>query len=343
MSNSVERTGSGLESASTEVLEAPRAGHSFVFRQPSEKTLMVSCNCPYTLCNYRCSYCYLDHDARNAEREQKQFEQWERVIDRIVTIPRPLILSIGTQGEPLASRPFWDTLRRLSPLDHVKGFWFPTNMSRRLEPIVEGIDVSKLGITASLHPSEFRKHDRDLDFFFEQCQWVVDRGGDIVINFILTPDQLDLCSAYRYIARERGFAMTVNVFKGEFNGQEYPGAYTPEEHEKIKEFFADRPIVHKFMSGHTSYGVDCTAGRDLIHVEEDGSVYNCPFAREHMGSIDDPNLEIRTGTSPCSTSWCRCHWTIGLMSSMVERYKRTKNILRYEVREPGDSAENAFA
>ena len=314
-----------------------------LFGQPSELPLLVSCNCPFTLCNYRCSYCYLDHDGRDAKQERRQFRRWNRTIDRIVEIPRPLLLSIGTQGEPVANKMFWDTLRRLSPLEHVRGFWFPTNLSRPLEALTEGIDISKLGITGSLHPTEFKKHDKDLDFFFEQCQWVVDRGGDVVVNFILTPDQIESFPAYRYIARERGFDMTVNIFKGEYRGQTYPDAYTPEEHERIREYFSDRPMVHKFMSGHMSYGVDCAAGRDMIHIEEDGQVLNCPFAREPMGSIFDDDFEIRSETSPCSTDWCRCHWTIGLMTGMVERYRRTKNILRYEERDAEDPVRSAFA
>jgi MoaA/NifB/PqqE/SkfB family radical SAM enzyme len=331
----------GLAATPGQMLASPSA---FVplFRHATEAPLLVACNCPLSLCNYRCDYCYLDHEKRDHAAEQRKLADWNRLIDRIVEIPRPLLLALGTVGEPVANQAFWDTLRRVSPLEHVRRFWFPSNLSRPLEPLTRGVDVAKLGVTASLHPSEFRNHDRDFRFFLDQCRWIVDRGGDVVVNFILTPAQIPLYPAYRFAARERGLATTVNVFKGEYQGRTYPEAYTPEEHERIREYLADRPIVHEYMSGKSSRGVDCTAGRDMITVELDGRVLNCPFAREPLGSIFDPNLQVRAGTSPCSTAWCACHWTIGMMSSMVARFRRTRGILTYEERESGAPAVNAF-
>lgn len=327
---------SDLKSASTLLrVQTPGAARTTkLFKSPSDTPLMISCNCPSTLCNYRCSYCYLDHDGRNAQAEERAFRSWDRIMDRLVQIPRPLVLAIGTEGEPLTVKPFWDTLRRLSKFDHVRGFWFPTNLSRPIEKLAEGVDVSKLGLTASLHPSEFRDHDRDLDAFFARCEWVRENGGHVVINFILTPNQFDLFPAYRWAARKRGIPMTANVFKGMWNGASYPESYTPEDHAKIREFFSDRPLVHEFMSGRSSRGVACHAGQDMVHVHAvTGQVVNCPFAQEPLGSIWDDELTIRDSSSPCSTDWCRCHWTIGFMEQVSVRYRRTRSIMHYEERE----------
>ncbi|MEZ5977858.1 MAG: hypothetical protein R3F34_06545 [Planctomycetota bacterium] len=323
--------------------DGPREGHEFLFSRPSTVPLLVSCNCPSTLCNYRCSYCYLDHDGRDGAREDRAFKHWERTVDRIVRIPRPLYLAIGTEGEPLTVKPFWDVLRRLSQLENVRGFWFPTNLSRPIEKFAEGIDRRKLGLTASLHPSEFRDHDRDLASFLARASWVVEGGGDVVVNFILSPDQLDLYPAYRFIAREHGLASTVNVFKGEYRGKSYPEAYTEEDHEKIESYLADRPFVHHFMSGASSRGVQCHAGQDSIHVDPVlGTVENCPFAREPMGSIWDDRFQIRSRTTSCSTDWCKCHWTIGLMKDVAKRTKRTRSIFAYETRPEGQDGEHPF-
>lgn len=306
---------------------------SRVFREASDAPLLVSCNCPTTLCNYRCSYCYLDHDNRDAKGEARGVRAWQRTMERIIKIKRPLYLAIGTEGEPLVVKPFFDLLRQISPLEHVKGIWFPTNLSRPIEEIAEGVDISKLGLTASLHPSEFSDHDRSLNNFLSRCEWVRENGGDVVINFILTPGQFDLFPAYRWIARERGIPMTANVFKGVYQGKSYPESYTEEEHALFKEFFEDRPLVHEFMSGRSSRGVPCNAGRDLIHVEAArGAVWNCPFAMEPMGSIWDDDFSVRNCSSPCTTDWCECHWTIGLTEEMSERFSRTKSILNYEAR-----------
>ncbi|MCB9915021.1 MAG: radical SAM protein [Planctomycetes bacterium] len=326
------------------VLGAAPAPGARIFQDPSDVPLLVSCNCPTTLCNYRCSYCYLDHDARDGAREGRALRVWERIVDRIAEIRRPLFLAIGTQGEPLTVKPFWDVLRRLSALEHVRGFWFPTNLSRPIEHLAEGVDIAKLGLTASLHPSEFRNHDRDLEAFLSRCEWVRERGGDVVINFILTPDQFGLFPAYRWIARERGLPMTANVFKGVYQGRSYPESYTKDDHARIEEFFADRPLVHDFMSGRSSRGVACNAGRDLLHVDEaTGAVWNCPFALEPMGSIFDDELAVRTSASPCSTDWCKCHWTIGMIEEMTQRFRRTKSILNYEPREELTPGARPFA
>ncbi|MEM8711017.1 MAG: radical SAM protein [Planctomycetota bacterium] len=323
--------------------EAKPDHRDYLFRDHSDVPLLVSCNCPSTLCNYRCSYCYLDHDGRNAKKEDAAFKKWDRIVDRVAEIPRPLFLAIGTEGEPLTIKPFWDTLRRLSKHDHVKGFWFPTNMSRDIKKLSEGMDVSKLGLTASLHPSEFKNHDKDFDAFLSRCEWVIEQGGDVVINFILTPGQFDLFPAYRWIARQRGIPMTANVFKGEWQGKTYPAAYTEEDHARIDGFFSDRPLVHEFMSGRSSRGELCNAGRDMLHLNSTtGEVMNCPFALEHMGSIWDDDFSVRPGLSACSTDWCKCHWTIGLMDGMTKKFKRTKSIMNYEVREEGEVGKRPF-
>ncbi|QDU84198.1 Radical SAM superfamily protein [Planctomycetes bacterium Pla163] len=332
------------EAPSSSTGVAARPGHAFLFKEPSDVPLLVSSNCPTTLCNYRCTYCYLDHDGRDGATEDKAVVHWNRTVDRIATIPRPLYLAIGTEGEPLTVKPFWETLRRLSARENVKGFWFPTNLSRPIEKLAEGVDIGKLGLTASLHPSEFKDHDRDLDLFLSRCRWVVDNGGSVVINFILTPGQFELFPVYRYIARQHGIAMTCNVFKGEFEGKSYPDAYTEADHARIEEFFADRPLVHHYMSGAPSRGVACHAGQDALEVHPvTGQVLNCPFAQEKMGSIWDDDFQIRTKPSACSTDWCQCHWTIGLMAEVTKKFKRTRAIFDFEAREPGEVGEHPFA
>lgn len=334
--------GSALPAATARA--APSTPTVSLFEHASDAPLLVACNCPWTLCNYRCHYCYLDHDGRRAQAEELAFDQWEHVIDRVCEIPRPLYLAAGTDGEPLTSPRFWQTLRRLTAHDHVKGIWFPTNLSRPIERMAEGVDVSKLGLTASLHPTEFENHDRELSQFLDRCRWVIDNGGDVVINFILTPQHIPLFPLYRYIARQREIPMTANVFRGEHEGRAYPEAFSTQEHAAMREYFSDRPFVYEFMSGRSSRGVECTAGRDSIHVDATtGAVTNCQFAREPMGSIFDPHFQIRSKTSACSADWCKCHWTNGLISSAAQRYRRTRGIFHFEARPEGDVGSNPFA
>lgn len=314
-----------------------------LYRTVSELPLLVASNCPFSLCNYRCHYCYLDHDNPPPKKKaDTEFSQWLAVMGRVIEIPRPLYLAIGTVGEPMASRKFWDTLRALSPLDHVRGFWFPTNLSRPLEKMARGVDPKKLGLTGSFHPSEFRNFDRDFDFFIRQCAWLLDRGGDVYVNFILSPDQIDKWHTYQARFAKHGIQMTANVFKGKHQGKTYPEAYTPEQLEIIRDIFKTRPYIFKYMSGTSSRGVSCTAGRDFIKVEPDGTVLNCQFARVKMGNIFDDDLMVYSNVRPCTTNWCECHWNIGFMEENVRRFRRTRSIFRYEERPAGEIGEQAF-
>lgn len=313
-----------------------------VFQTQSGVPLLVACNCPIGACNYRCHYCYLDHEGRNRKAEREAFARWEKVLERVVAIPRPLILAIGTSGEPLVIPPFWEVLRRLSPLPNVRAFWFPTNLSRPIEPLLAGIDVGKIGITASLHPSQFKDPQQELDLFLQRGRWLYEHGGDVVVNFILTPDQIPFYWKYHQVVSSAGLDMTANVFRGEYLGLPYPESYTQPQREIIEEILGDELFVLEYMSGKDCFGMPCTAGRDAITVELDGTVYNCPFAREKLGSIFDPDFSIYAENGRCTTNWCKCHWSIGLMEPIVARYRRTRNIFRFERRLPGERGEHAF-
>jgi MoaA/NifB/PqqE/SkfB family radical SAM enzyme len=308
----------------------------------NESPLLVSLNCPSTQCNYRCSYCYLTQKSRSSTNKEA-VREWQMILNHCIRIQRPLYLAIGTYGEPLLLQPFWKTLREIMAKDKIVGVWFPSNLSLPLDKYLHGIPVEKLGIVGTLHPSQFGNFERDFEFFFKQCLWLKEHGSDIVVNYVLTPDQIESFFAYKEIFAKEGIGMTANIFKGSWDGKNYPESYTEIELQLIEEVFENEAFIYDYMSQKkSSLGAECTAGRYMIHIENDGIVYSCPFSRVKLGRVTDNNLTIYDDNHRCSTNWCKCHWTIGFIVEVVRKYKRLHGIFSFEQRPPGEAGSNPF-
>lgn len=315
--------------------------------QPGNELLFLMTDSPPTTCNYRCPYCFFNDKTQGGMgflKLQPEYELWAEVIQTAVAkIQRPLMLSIGPRGEALAIPPWWDLLRKLCALEKVRSVAFVSNLSLPIAPHLTGIDLHKIGLTATLHPSQYRDPERDFNAFFGQVSWLREHGVRVVVNYVLTPDQIPHFHIYRARFREIGVTMTANLFRGTFNGKLYPDSFTSEELRVAREYLKDVPYIYEYQSHAISpYGHSCTAGRALVFLENDGAVFNCNFARERLGSIYDDQLFVFDENCQCSSTRCECKWTIPLQEEFVHDYVAVGNIHEFRRRPPGEIGVHPF-
>lgn len=314
-----------------------------LFKSSAETPIFIECDCPSTVCNYRCAYCFLQNTVGYLPYKN-EFEQWKKTVQAIVDkIQRPLLLSMGPSGEPLVQPDWWQFMRGIVQYPNVKMITFVSNLSLPIEPYLEGIDTHKLGATGTFHPSEFKDHDKDFKFFLKQAVFLKKAGVKIAVNYVLTPYQIEAFPEYRRIFAENGIYMTANLFRGKWQDKLYPESYTAEELRTVGKYLEQTPFIYEYQSHIFSpYGNKCTAGRYAFNVTYDGRVFPCYFVAEQLGSIFDAELPVYDENLICSARICECKWTIPLQEHIVENYVSVGNVHEILKRPGNDKGTHPF-
>ena len=318
-----------------------------IFSDSGSAPIFLMTDAPPRSCNYRCPYCFWNKRTQNGSGflpDRDEFARWSTALRTAVEKIKPqLMVSMGPRGEALIIPKWWPLFKWVASRENVTSVSFLSNLSRRIEPYFEGVEMRKVGITATLHPTQFKDHDRDLAAFIDQVKWLKNSGARVVVNYVLTPDQIGAFPAYKKYFSDIGVTMTANLFRGLWGGAIYPEAFSAAELETIREHLSDVPFIYEYQS-HLMHprGNPCTAGRFLIFMESDGQIFNCNFAHEHMGSVFDDRLEVYTENRPCTASKCECKWTIPLQESFVRNYVGVGNIHEFKKRKAGEIGEHPF-
>ena len=87
---------------------------------------------------------------------EDEYNEWVNAVETaIIKIQRPLMLSIGPRGEPLVIPKWWDFLHKVANNSKVLSVSFLSNLSAPIVSKFNEVDIKKIGITATLHPTEF--------------------------------------------------------------------------------------------------------------------------------------------------------------------------------------------
>lgn len=318
-----------------------------LFADDRDLPLFIVTDAPATTCNYRCPYCSYFRSGEvlaTLPMYEADFERWVRALRTALTrIRRPLYLCMGPQGEALEVPGWWPVFREALSFPSVRMAAFVSNLSKPMAPFVEGLDCSRIGVTASIHPTQWRSAEQGLAFFTEQVLYLRNAGVKIIVNYVLTPYQLRDFPSYRRHFEALGIPVTCNVFRGEHKGKLYPEAFDDESLALMREYMAELPSVFDYQSRRLSpFGVACTAAQHAINLKTDGSVFPCYFADHRLGSIYDERLPIYDEPFTCTASQCICKWSIPLMVDNVRDYVCVGNIHQILRRPAGQVGTHPF-
>ena len=97
------------------------------------------------------------------------------------------------------------------------------------------------------------------------------------------------------------------LFPKRFSGKFKLENYTPLERQCLYAF--NNPKTLKYSLGlHSTYGMECTAGKDMILVEHDGTVRLCADCTNCLGNIFDKNYTLNADCIKCPTNTCGGHY-----------------------------------
>jgi len=281
---------------------------------------------PSRSCNYRCEYCF-NHD-HGFTRNDRAMDSWSKgILTAVEKIPRPLHMSMGAMGEPLGMKKWLSTATKVLEHSHVKRVAFVSNLSVDPAKVIPNLDPPRIGVLATLHPSEFKDYDKDLATFLNRVAYLKSAGVSMAVNYVLIPDQLEQFRSYRKTIEGLGVPMICNMLRGPYRGKMYPEAYSPEEYELAKSCHDKTPFVFDYQAHDKSpYGIRCVSGRWGFQLEFDGTVYNCDFARQRLGSIYDDRLMARSENCYCTATKCESQVMIGMMENVVSEYRMEGNM-----------------
>ena len=315
-----------------------------LFDDCSDKPLFIVSDAPPSSCNFRCPYCFY-HKSIGFEAYSEQFENWKSAMSTALEkIKRPLYLCIGPRGDPMEVVEWWPEYRKIAMHPNVKRAAFVSNLSKPIAPLIDGIDPNRIGVTGTIHPTQWKDKDHGFAQFVDNVMHLKNIGAAIVLNYVLAPYQISEYMRYKNFFEEREVPVTCNLFRGTYKGKVYPESYTQEEWSLAKENMSDIPYYYEFQSRLADpFGRLCTAGRHAINMEADGSVYPCYFVRTKFGSIFDDQLFLLDEDIECSSHICECKWSIPLQRELVSGYRHVGNIHQIVKRPDGETGDNPFS
>jgi MoaA/NifB/PqqE/SkfB family radical SAM enzyme len=245
-------------------------------------------------CNFRCEYCYFPHDNTPVE----QTLPVERILAFLDATGREWTVGM-TGGEPFIYPGFVDICAALTA-NHRIGVDTNLSVSSRVREFARRIDPARVqDLYVALHIKE-RERVRGVAAFIDNARLLMDSGFRVIVNYVVHPDLEGRFHADREFFAGHGIAITPRPFRGEHGGRRYPEAYG----DRARAIFADHPeqgrkVAFNFM------GVPCHAGRTLLRMDEDGTVYRCPGDKTVLGNMLD-EVRLLKGAQPCARPRCPC-------------------------------------
>jgi MoaA/NifB/PqqE/SkfB family radical SAM enzyme len=316
-----------------------------LFESKSDELLWVQLWNENELCNYRCSYCFLDH---RDKVDNTKIARFGDILDRLHLIPRPLAVHMGARGEVLTLPDLWPLYAKLAALPNLRFAEFWSNLSRPLDGVLKHISPSKLNIVATFHPTQY-KRPAEKTAFFDRVKFLRDNANDVVLHFVHSPDNAPFIPEIIKTAKEMGVHLLIKPLVAKRNaqtGEAYPAAYQHRDILKLRKWFGSDLAVH-FAFEHP-INVRCGAGKDFIHIRHDGSVSRCEFSnplpeQQKYGNIlDEGGPTIDTVSRYCWRGGCGCYDIMGHSEPFVAEYRREKCSVRFIRRAPGEIGTRSY-
>ncbi|WP_243544468.1 radical SAM protein [Pseudodesulfovibrio tunisiensis] len=245
-------------------------------------------------CNFRCEYCYFPHDNTPVETTLPV----ERILDFLSATNEKWTVGM-TGGEPFIYPKFVDICAALSA-EHRIAVDTNLSVSSKVRDFAERIDPDRVDdLYVALHIAE-RERVKGVPAFIENARLLLDKGFNVIVNYVVHPDLLDRYheDAARFASHD--IRITPRPFKGRHEGRRYPEAYG----EQGRAVFADFPEQGRKIA-YNFEGIPCSAGRTLLRMEPDGTVFRCPGDKTVLGNVME-DVTLLDGDEPCRVRRCPC-------------------------------------
>jgi MoaA/NifB/PqqE/SkfB family radical SAM enzyme len=268
-------------------------------------------------CNYRCDYCFSPPDVLSQKlRTYAPVQRWRDSFD---ALRRTCLLHI-TGGEPTIYPDFAELCAALTQRHYIS---VNTNLAHRsVSDFARMVDPSRVAfINAALHLEE-RDRRGGSALFAEHVDLLRSMKFPLLVSLVATPSALARYEEALELVRPSGVVVVPKLFRGRFNGQDYPESYTEPEKQRFAMFCAAARQAHqplferngewptidmlhddRYLDGVPTFtGRSCDAGRLLVRVLPNGDVMRC--GKDYLGNVLQRSFRPRSRPAPCDTEFC---------------------------------------
>lgn len=248
-------------------------------------------------CNYTCSYCPWNANVTRVPREE--FVADERrvraIVARVAELARPVEFFITPKAEYLVL-PYWrEAVATLTHLPHVQRVTVQTNLSFDLEAFLTTVDVSKLALWTTFHPTEVPAHA--LDELRERWLDLHRHGIPFSVGLVGTRANLPHLEALRSWLPPDVYVW-VNAYKREAD------YYQADDLARIR---AVDPLFDLNNQHYPSLGRPCTAGQRAVYLDDQGDLRRCFFVGRVLGNLYRDGWTTLPSPEACPNATCHCY------------------------------------
>jgi MoaA/NifB/PqqE/SkfB family radical SAM enzyme len=239
----------------------------------------------------------------------------ERIVGWLIAQPHQIRLRINSLGEPFVSKPYLDSVARLTRADNIEFVEILTNGSFRNEQFdrfAANCSIQKLSLWITYH-HEFITPAK----LVEAACYARAAGAFVAVNMVLFPDNMGGIEETIALCEQHGIPLSMDA--GENYNNAYPGKgvipILENPTQRALEVVTTYNPLHRLteLSEHPT-GRLCAAGNDYFFIAMNGDVFPCrTYSRRRsdtkLGSALDPSfvLSPRAGYQACvSPGRCVC-------------------------------------
>jgi MoaA/NifB/PqqE/SkfB family radical SAM enzyme len=252
-------------------------------------------------CNFRCPYCWFYKDwAKIGKRSiyltpDEWMIHWKRVYDRYGEVKIEIV-----GGEPFIYPNFIELVKKLSFLHLVK---VTTNLSGDIEHFAKEISPQRVDLDLNFHILFI-----NLETVIKKTLILKNAGFKGGVCYLAYPPQMDRIEYLSGEFRKAGINFALAAFWGEYNGKQYPAAYTEEERKMMHPFLGDIDRITYHLNAQSPKGKLCNAGHRYASIQADGNVVRCgTLSNKSIGNILDKNFDLLKNPLPCEADFCPCN------------------------------------
>lgn len=255
-------------------------------------------------CNFSCIYCYPQIKARIKSPAEFEKRPPGEVVEAINSLGKRTH-AIISGGEPFMYPKFVDFAQLFTEKDHYLSIY--TNFStRNIYDFADRINPERV---ANLFPAfhSLERQNRDghgsVEEYINKVVYCQNRGFNVHGIYVLHPTVVDRASEEVAMLKTAGVrSINLKIFKGVYEGAQYPEAYAEAVGEIFSETKSLYPHNEPYIEGKRNFqGKKCDAGRRFVKIEPNGDVFRCASIPERYGNIysGDP-IVLDSEPRPCT-------------------------------------------
>lgn len=271
-----------------------------------------------THCHFNCTYCFFGVQPRR--RPTKLPISIEQIVRFFNNTGLTWLIHI-TGGEPFLYSELVELCRRLSEHHFIA---ITSNIDlEKVYHFAATIDPSRVdSFHCSLHIVEREKRQRVPDFI-DKVLHLRKKGFNTFVSYVLYPPLLKRFYNDFAFFKNQGVILVPKLYRGFFDGQSYPAAYTSQERILYEQYLTmaqtDYDIVLNHQSGTATIdlsldqhllkgipdfkGYPCYSGQRFIRIVPDGTINRCG-TKTILGNLFEQRLELLSGPQDCQEEAC---------------------------------------